>query len=51
MFKSNDFELKKKKVLVCLYLKFFFNNEEKILEIYKIVVLIYRVLIKIKEFL
>lgn len=50
MFKSNDFEFKKK-VLVCLYLKVFFNNEEKILEIYKIVVLIYRVLIKIKEFL
>lgn len=48
MFKSNDFEFKKK-VSACPYLKVFFNNEEKILETYKTVVLIYRGLIKTKE--
>lgn len=40
---------KKKKVSACPYLKFFFNNEEKILETYKTAVLIYRALIKTKE--
>lgn len=48
MFKSNDFEFKKK-VSACPYLKVFFNNEEKILETYKTAVLIYRGLIKTKE--